>query len=60
MRVRGEMTGVSADSLWVHVNTGENIVVRLTPDTLANIEDIKPGNCIGSAPFAMRMARSRR
>lgn len=55
MGVRGEITGVSADSLKVHVNTGENVVVQLTPDTkvravtLANIEDIKPGSYIGSA-----------
>ncbi|WP_085710514.1 MULTISPECIES: DUF5666 domain-containing protein [unclassified Pseudomonas] len=53
--VRGEITGVSPDSLKVHVNTGENVVVQLTPDTkvravtLANIEDIKPGSYIGSA-----------
>ncbi|WP_248737936.1 DUF5666 domain-containing protein [Pseudomonas kribbensis] len=53
--VRGEITGVSSDSLKVHVNTGENVVVQLTPDTkvravtLANIEDIKPGSYIGSA-----------
>lgn len=55
MGVRGEITGVSADSLKVHVNSGENVVVQLTPDTkvravtLANIEDIKPGSYIGSA-----------
>jgi len=53
--VRGEITGVSADSLKVHVNSGENVVIRLTADTkvravtLANIEDIKPGSYIGSA-----------
>jgi len=53
--VRGEITGVSADSLKVHVNSGENVVMRLTADTkvravtLANIEDIKPGSYIGSA-----------
>lgn len=53
--VRGEITGVSADSLKVHVNSGENVVIRLNPDTkvravtLANIEDIKPGSYIGSA-----------
>jgi len=55
MGVRGEITGVSPDSLKVHVNSGENVVVQLTPDTkvravtLANIEDIKPGSYIGSA-----------
>ncbi|PCR93847.1 DUF5666 domain-containing protein [Pseudomonas allokribbensis] len=53
--VRGEITGVSPESLKVHVNSGENVVVQLTPDTkvravtLANIEDIKPGSYIGSA-----------
>jgi hypothetical protein len=53
--VRGEITGVSADSLKVHVNSGENVVINLTQDTkvravtLANIEDIKPGSYIGSA-----------
>ena len=53
--VRGEITGASADSLKVHVNSGENVVIRLTADTkvravtLANIEDIQPGSYIGSA-----------
>ncbi len=53
--VRGEITGVSPESLKVHVNSGENVVVQLTPDTkvravtLANIEDIRPGSYIGSA-----------
>ncbi|WP_213941488.1 DUF5666 domain-containing protein [Pseudomonas sp. dw_612] len=53
--VRGEITGVSADSLKVHTNRGENVVINLAPDTkvravtLANIEDIKPGSYIGSA-----------
>ena len=53
--VRGEITGVSPDLLKVHVNSGENVVINLTPDTkvravtLANIEDIKPGSYIGSA-----------
>jgi hypothetical protein len=53
--VRGEITGVSPDVLKVHVNTGENVVIKLSPDTkvravtLANIEDIKPGSYIGSA-----------
>lgn len=53
--VRGEITGVSADSLKVHANSGENVVINLTQDTkvravtLANIEDIKPGSYIGSA-----------
>ena len=53
--VRGEITGVSPDVLKVHVNTGENVVINLSPDTkvravtLANIEDIKPGSYIGSA-----------
>jgi hypothetical protein len=53
--VRGEITGVSADVLKVHVTNGENVVINLTKDTkvravtLANIEDIKPGSYIGSA-----------
>ncbi|PTT90011.1 hypothetical protein DBR29_14330, partial [Pseudomonas sp. HMWF005] len=53
--VRGEITGVSAEALKVHVNSGENVVIQLTADTkvravtLANIEDIKPGSYIGSA-----------
>jgi len=53
--VRGEITGVSTDTLKVHVNSGENVVIQLTKDTkvravtLANIEDIKPGSYIGSA-----------
>ncbi|MGE8151670.1 DUF5666 domain-containing protein [Pseudomonas vancouverensis] len=53
--VRGEITGVSADTLNVHAKTGENLVIHLTADTkvravtLANIEDIKPGSYIGSA-----------
>jgi hypothetical protein len=53
--VRGEITGVSADTLKVHANSGENVVITLTTDTkiravtLANIEDIKPGSYIGSA-----------
>lgn len=53
--VRGEITGVSADVMTVHVNSGENVVINLTKDTkiravtLANIEDIKPGSYIGSA-----------
>ena len=56
--VRGEITGVSADSLKVHVNSGENLVIQLAADTkvravtLANIEDIKPGSYIGSAAIA--------
>lgn len=53
--VRGEITGVNADTLKVHTKTGENVVISLTKDTkvravtLANIEDIKPGSYIGSA-----------
>jgi hypothetical protein len=53
--VRGEITGVSPDRLNVHANSGENVVINLTPDTkvravtLANIEDIRPGSYIGSA-----------
>ncbi|MBK5416514.1 DUF5666 domain-containing protein [Pseudomonas sp. TH31] len=53
--VRGEITGVNADTLKVHTKTGENVVITLTKDTkvravtLANIEDIKPGSYIGSA-----------
>ncbi|UVM48886.1 MULTISPECIES: hypothetical protein [unclassified Pseudomonas] len=53
--VRGEITGISADVMKIHVNSGENVVINLTRDTkthavtLANIEDIKPGSYIGSA-----------
>jgi hypothetical protein len=53
--VRGEITGISADIMKVHVNSGENVVINLTKDTkvrtvtVANIEDIKPGSYIGSA-----------
>lgn len=53
--VRGEITGISGDAVRVHVNSGENVTVNLTPQTqvravtLANIEDIKPGSYIGSA-----------
>ena len=53
--VRGEITGVNADTLNVHTKGGENVVIALTSDTkvravtLANIEDIKPGSYIGSA-----------
>ncbi len=53
--VRGEITGVSPDILKVHANSGDNVVINLTKDTkvravtLANIENIKPGNYIGSA-----------
>ncbi|MBK5511058.1 MULTISPECIES: DUF5666 domain-containing protein [unclassified Pseudomonas] len=53
--VRGEITGVNADTLKVHTKSGENVVITLTKDTkvravtLANIEDIKPGSYIGSA-----------
>ncbi|WPN56448.1 hypothetical protein [Pseudomonas sp. P9_31] len=53
--VRGEITGISADVMKVHVNSGENVLINLTRDTkihavtLANIEDIKPGSYIGSA-----------
>ncbi|WP_085577767.1 MULTISPECIES: DUF5666 domain-containing protein [unclassified Pseudomonas] len=55
MGVRGEIAAVSPDTLRVHVNSGENVVIQLTKDTriravtLANIEDIKPGSYIGSA-----------
>ncbi|MDR9750609.1 hypothetical protein RG836_04070 [Pseudomonas sp. SZMC_28357] len=55
LRIRGEITGVSADTLSVHVNSGENIILLLAKDltvravSLANIEDIKPGSYIGSA-----------
>ncbi|MFY0731388.1 hypothetical protein [Pseudomonas sp. NFX15] len=56
--VRGEITGVNQDALQVHANSGENVVIHLTPDTkvravtLANIEDVKPGSYIGSAAIA--------
>ncbi|RBJ80495.1 hypothetical protein C3L29_019630 [Pseudomonas sp. MWU12-2534b] len=59
MGVRGEITGVSGDWVRVHVNSGENVSVELTPQTqvrgvtLANIEDIKPGSYIGSAAMPM-------
>ncbi|WDH37012.1 DUF5666 domain-containing protein [Pseudomonas chlororaphis] len=53
--VRGEITSVAGDAVRVHVNSGENVTINLTPQTqvravtLANIEDIKPGSYIGSA-----------
>ncbi|RON74349.1 hypothetical protein BK635_28855 [Pseudomonas chlororaphis] len=53
--VRGEITSIAGDAVRVHVNSGENVTVNLTPQTqvravtLANIEDIKPGSYIGSA-----------
>ncbi|BAQ73407.1 MULTISPECIES: DUF5666 domain-containing protein [Pseudomonas] len=59
MGVRGEITGISGDLVRVHVNSGENVSVELTPQTqvrgvtLANIEDIKPGSYIGSAALPM-------
>ncbi|WP_404938724.1 hypothetical protein [Pseudomonas sp. JDS08PS003] len=59
MGVRGEITGISGDVVRVHVNSGENVSVELTPQTqvrgvtLANIEDIKPGSYIGSAAMPM-------
>ncbi|WP_097302531.1 DUF5666 domain-containing protein [Pseudomonas chlororaphis] len=53
--VRGEITSIAGDAVRVHVNSGENVTINLTPQTqvravtLANIEDIKPGSYIGSA-----------
>lgn len=53
--VRGEITGIAGDVMHVQVNSGENVIINLTPGTvvravtLANIEDIKPGSYIGSA-----------
>ncbi|WP_148169493.1 DUF5666 domain-containing protein [Pseudomonas chlororaphis] len=53
--VRGEITSLAGDAVRVHVNSGENVTINLTPQTqvravsLANIEDIKPGSYIGSA-----------
>ncbi|WDH24601.1 DUF5666 domain-containing protein [Pseudomonas chlororaphis] len=53
--VHGEITSIAGDAVRVHVNSGENVTINLTPQTqvravtLANIEDIKPGSYIGSA-----------
>jgi hypothetical protein len=63
--VRGEITGISVD-VKVHVNSGENVMISLTQDikvravTLANIEDINPGNYIGSAAVRRKTALSKR
>ena len=53
--VRGAITAMDGDAMHVKVNSGEEVVVRLTPATqvravtLAKIDEIKPGSYIGSA-----------
>ena len=53
--VRGAITAMDGDAMHVKVNSGEEVVVHLTPATqvravtLAKIDEIKPGSYIGSA-----------
>ena len=53
--VRGAITAMDGDAMHVKVNSGEDVVVHLTPSTqvravtLAKIDEIKPGSYIGSA-----------
>lgn len=53
--VRGAITAMEGDAMHVKVNSGEEVIVHLTPDTqvravtLAKIDEIKPGSYIGSA-----------
>jgi len=53
--VRGAITAVDGDMLKVHTNRGQDVVVKLTPDTqvrsvtLASVGDIKQGSYIGTA-----------
>ncbi|PIB40464.1 hypothetical protein AOA59_28635 [Pseudomonas sp. 2822-15] len=53
--VRGAITAMDGNSMHVKVNSGEDVIVRLTPATqvravtLAKIDEIKPGSYIGSA-----------
>lgn len=54
-RVRGAITAVEGDALNIHSTRGEDLHVKLTPDTqirgvtLAQVSEIKPGSYIGSA-----------
>ncbi|MEX5554897.1 DUF5666 domain-containing protein [Pseudomonas pergaminensis] len=53
--VRGAITTMEGDAMHVKVNSGEEVIVHLTPATqvravtLAKIDEIKPGSYIGSA-----------
>ncbi|NWD82180.1 hypothetical protein HX891_17515 [Pseudomonas reactans] len=53
--VRGAITAMEGDAMHVKVNSGEDVIVQLTPSTqvravtLAKIDEIKPGSYIGSA-----------
>jgi len=53
--VRGAITAMEGDAMHVKVNSGEDVIVHLTPATqvravtLAKIDEIKPGSYIGSA-----------
>lgn len=53
--VRGAITAVSDDSIKVHTNRGEDLIIKINKDTqiravtLANITDVKPGSYIGTA-----------
>ncbi len=53
--VRGAITAMEGDAMHVKVNSGEEVIVHLTPATqvravtLAKIDEIKPGSYIGSA-----------
>lgn len=53
--VRGAITAMDGDSMHIKVNSGEDVVVQLTPATqvravtLAKVDEIKPGSYIGSA-----------
>jgi len=53
--VRGAITAMEGDAMHVKVNSGEDVIVHLTPSTqvravtLAKIDEIKPGSYIGSA-----------
>ncbi|KRP60098.1 DUF5666 domain-containing protein [Pseudomonas trivialis] len=53
--VRGAITAMDGDAMHVKVNSGEDVVVHLTPATqvravtLTKIDQIKPGSYIGSA-----------
>jgi len=56
--VRGTVVTLNADTLKVHSNAGQDVDVKLAPDTpirgvtLANIADIKPGSYVGTAAIA--------
>ena len=53
--VRGAITAIAGDSLMVHTNQGQDMLINLTADTqvrgvtLAQVADIKPGSYVGSA-----------